>query len=291
MSALDRSRSAVSRGRARRGRLRAISMPASRICRSSARTATPTRAGIAENEPFPDPAQLLDRARPLHLPHAVQPGRPAGGSRRADARRLAGRDRRAQDLAAFRRELSSCSAARRRGCGSTIVLSDVFGIDEPLTAATADAHYDRIAECLASGRVPAARAVRALQHRGDRHDRGRARRSALAQDDPRKRLERARRHRLPAGCGRRSRFRRLFTPISTGWARSPAAIPAPGPAISTPTARGAPSSSSSARPRRITAIRPPRPPTFRMPPPRSCSTACAPRPPTSASKSCSAPRC
>ena len=28
-------------------------------------------------------------------------------------------------------------------------LSGVFGIDEPLTPATADAHYDRIAECLA----------------------------------------------------------------------------------------------------------------------------------------------
>ena len=31
----------------------------------------------ALNEPFPDPAQLLDRPGPLHFPHAFQPGRTA----------------------------------------------------------------------------------------------------------------------------------------------------------------------------------------------------------------------
>ena len=89
------------------------------------------------------------------------------------------------------------------------VLSDLFGIDEPLTAETADAHYDTIAALLQDRRVPAARAVQALQHRGDRHHRRRARRSEMAQDDPRQRLGRARRHRLPARRGRRSGFRGL----------------------------------------------------------------------------------
>ena len=42
----DRPRSAVSGRSARRGRSRATSMPASRTCRSSARTATPIRAGM-----------------------------------------------------------------------------------------------------------------------------------------------------------------------------------------------------------------------------------------------------
>ena len=42
----------------------------------------------------------------------------------------------------------------------------VFGIEERLTAESADRYFDRINACLARAGVPAARAVRALQHRG-----------------------------------------------------------------------------------------------------------------------------
>ncbi len=44
----------------------------------------------------------------------------------------------------------------------------VFGLDRRLSAETADAAYDHIADCLARPGVPPARALRALQHRGDR---------------------------------------------------------------------------------------------------------------------------
>jgi glucuronate isomerase len=54
---------------------------------------------------------------------------------------------------------------------------------------------------------------------------------------------------------------RASPPTSTASARSPAATPAPGPAISTPIASAAPSSSRWARPRPTTATPRPRPPT------------------------------
>ena len=95
--------------------------------------------------------------------------------------------------------------------------------------------------------VPPPRALRALQHRGDRHDRERPRRPALAPDDPRLRLVRQGRHRLPARLGRRPRLRGLRRQPRHASARSPAATPAPSPATSTPTAPAAPSSSSTAR--------------------------------------------
>ncbi len=135
------------------------------------------------------------------------------------------------------------------------VLAHLFGIDEPLNAATADRHYDTIATLLQRDDFPPARLVRALQHRGHRDDRRRARRSQMAQDDPRQRLAGPRRHRLPAGCASSIPTSKGFRPISTGSARSPAATPAAGPAISTPIASGAPSSRALARPRPITAIR------------------------------------
>ena len=172
------------------------------------------------------------------------------------------------------------------------VLSDLFGIDEPLSAGDRRPRTTtRSPSCLQRDAYPPARAVRALQHRGDRHHRRRARRSEMARDDPRQRLERAASS-PPIGRTRSSiRISRALPPISTGSARSPAATPAPGPAISTRIASAAPTSRSSARPRPITAIRPPRPPTSPMPRPRSCSTASGAARRTSASSGCSAPRC
>ena len=64
----------------------------------------------------------------------------------------------------------------------------VFGIDERLTAESADRYFDRINECLAQPAVPPARAVRALQHRGDRDDRVAAR---SARASPRRSARRA----------------------------------------------------------------------------------------------------
>ena len=102
---------------------------------------------FAENEPFPDPAQLLIvpdhyvfrmlfsqgvRLEDLGVPTAD--GSPVETDGRVIWRRFA------ENFHLF------------RGTPTRIwfdyVLSGVFGIDKPLNAATADAHYDRIAECL-----------------------------------------------------------------------------------------------------------------------------------------------
>ena len=131
------------------------------------------------------------------------------------------------------------------------MLSDLFGIDEPLTAANADAHYDRIAE------LPDASdefRPRALFERFNIEVIATTE-GALDDLSWHKMIRDSgwngpRRHRLPAGLRSSIRISRAFTTISTGWARSPAATPAPGPAISTRTARAAPTSSRSARPRR-----------------------------------------
>ena len=74
-------------------------------------------AWFAENPPFPDPARLF--IVPDHYVHRMlySQGIAPEDGRRAAARRRPGRDGSAQDLAAVRRELSLCSAARRRGCG------------------------------------------------------------------------------------------------------------------------------------------------------------------------------
>ena len=85
----------------------------------------------------------------------------------------------------------------------------LFGFDERLSAKNADALFRPHRGAPGDARVPAARALRALQHRGDRDDRKPARRSALAQDDPRQRLERPRPHGLSARPRRRSGIRRL----------------------------------------------------------------------------------
>ena len=113
-------------------------------------------------------------------------------------------------------------------------------------------------------RLPAARPVRALQHRGDRHHR--ERRSTT--------LDWHATIRDSGWDGRvvtayrpdavdRSRASRASPPTSTRSARSPARTPAAGTAISTPIATAAPSSASSAPPPPTTAIRRPRPPTCR----------------------------
>ena len=103
---------------------------------------------FAENEPFPDPAQLLIvpdhyifrmlfsqgvRLEDLGVP--TLDGSPVETDGRKIWRRFA------ENYFLFR--------GTPTRLWMDYQLSGVFGIDEPLTAATADAHYDRIADCLA----------------------------------------------------------------------------------------------------------------------------------------------
>ena len=103
----------------------------------------------------------------------------------------------------------TCFAARRRASGSTMRSTTVFGIDERLTAESADRYFDRINECLAQPAFRPRALVRALQHRSDRDHRVAARSARPSPEDPRVRMEGPRGHRVPAGPGRRSRVRRL----------------------------------------------------------------------------------
>jgi glucuronate isomerase len=103
----------------------------------------------ALNEPFPDPARLLIvpdhyifrmlfsqgiRLEDLGVPRAD------GGEVEQDGRKI---------WTLFARHYFLFRGTPTR-IWFDYVLADVFGIETPLTEATADAHYDRIAECLAS---------------------------------------------------------------------------------------------------------------------------------------------
>ena len=63
------------------------SMPRSATCRSSARMATPIRAGTPRTRPSPTRRSFSSTPRPLRLPHAALAGRGAGRSRGAAGRR------------------------------------------------------------------------------------------------------------------------------------------------------------------------------------------------------------
>ncbi len=225
------------------------------------------------NEPFPDPAQLLIvpdhyifrmlfsqgvRLEDLGVP--TLDGSPVETDGRKIWRRFA------ENYHLF------------RGTPTRLwfdyVLSDLFGIDEPLSAATADAHYDRIAELPASDDFR----PRALFERFNIE--------VIATTEGA--LDDLSWHGMIRDSGWKGRVVTAYRPdavvdpdfevfatISTGSARSPAATPAPGPAISTRIARAAPISRPSARPRPTTAIRPPRPPISPTRPPKNCSTASA----------------
>ena len=87
----------------------------------------------------------------------------------------AGRDRTRARSGARSPSTGTSSAARRRGCGSTTRSTTVFGIDERLTAGIRRPLFRPHQRVPRAAGVPAARAVRALQHRGDRDDRVAAR--------------------------------------------------------------------------------------------------------------------
>ena len=69
----------------------------------------------------------------------------------------------------------TCSAARRRESGSTMRSRRSSASEERLSAASRRPRFRPHQRCARDARVPSARAVRALQHRGDRDDRVAAR--------------------------------------------------------------------------------------------------------------------
>ena len=106
----------------------------SRTCRSSARTATPIRAGMPRTSRFP-----IRRSCSIVPDHYVFRMLFSQGVRLEDLgvptrRRRAGRDRRPRRSGGASPRTTTCSAARRPGCGSTTRCATLFGIDEPLTA-------------------------------------------------------------------------------------------------------------------------------------------------------------
>ena len=125
----------------------------------------------AENAPFPDPATLfvvpdhyvfrmLD-SQGIDLSRARHPGTRAGEGRVRSRGRSGGSSR----------STTTSSAARRAGMWLDHVFATLFGFKERLAGEVADRYYDTHRRGAADAGVPAARAVRALQHRGDRDDR------------------------------------------------------------------------------------------------------------------------
>ncbi len=84
----------------------------------------------------------------------------------------------------------------------------VFGIDERLTADSADRQFDRINECLAQAAFRP-RIVRAFWHRGDRDHRGAERSAGPPREAPGERLDGTGGDRLSPRSSRRSRVRRF----------------------------------------------------------------------------------
>ncbi len=147
-------------------------------------------------------------ARSLPVPHALQPGHFA----RRPGRCLEGRSvisGSARRVATVRAPLPPVPRARRRRMWLEYVFAKVFGIDVRLDADTADHYFDAIGAKLLTPELPAARALRALQHRGDRHHRITARHARASSCDPCERLARPRHHRLSPGPGDRRGARRV----------------------------------------------------------------------------------
>ena len=178
-----RSRSTVSGRPGDPRRWRASSMRRSRTCRSSARTATPIRAGLPRTPTSPIPRSCSSsptttssaccsaRASPLEdlgVPRAD------GGAVETDG---------AHDLAALRRALSPVPRHAVAAVARPHVRDAVRHRRAARRPRRPTATTTRSPSSLRAGRVPAARAVRALQHRGDRDHRRRARRPALARAD------------------------------------------------------------------------------------------------------------
>ena len=226
----------------------------------------------AENAPFPDPAQLFVVPDHYVFRMLCSQGVPLADLGVPARRRRPDRDRRARDLAALRRELPPVARHARRGSGSTIPSRRCSASTTPPVRRDRRRRLRPYRRLPRPARSSCPRALlRALRHRGDRDHRQRARRPALAPDDPRLRLERPRRHRLPARCGRRSRVRRLRRQRRPARRDHRLRHRDLGGLPRRPPRSGAPSSRRSAPPAPTTATRPPAPRTCRRPRPRRSS--------------------
>ena len=133
---------------------------------------------FADNAPFADPAALFVTPDHYVFRMLYSPGRAAGGSGRPAPRRR-GRPGDPREIwRLFARALPSVPrhavADLARPCASAMSSASTGRC--PPTPPTRI--YDHIDDCLARPDVPAARAVRALRHRGDRDHRKPARRPA-----------------------------------------------------------------------------------------------------------------
>ena len=209
---------------------RESSTPRSETCRlSPARTHRP--ALVRRGRAVPRSRAALRRARPLRLPHALLAGRGADRPRACRASTAARPRPTAAGSGGGSPRTTTCCGARRRGSGSTTP-SRRSSASRPAVRGDGRRLLRPYRRLPGPAGVPAEGALPALRDRSDRDDRERARRPALAPDDPRVGLERQGRHRLPAGhCGRSG--------VSTGFAAnverfgaSPVATPRLGTAIS-----------------------------------------------------------
>ena len=162
----------------------------------------------AENLPFPDPAQLFVVPDHYVFRMLCSQGVPLADLGVPRDGRRAGRDRPAPDLAAVRRELPP-AARHALAAVARPYLRDGVRPRHPPLGGDGRRRLRPYRRLPGAAGVPAARALRALRHRGDLDHRRRARRPALAQGDPRFGLEGPGRSRLPPGRGGRSRVRGL----------------------------------------------------------------------------------
>ena len=122
---------------------------------------------LLDDEPFPDPATLFVTPGPLRHPAAAR----QRGRRWTSSAWAAGRCDEARSREVWRLLCSHWHVFRGTPvrCWLDGELADIFGVTELPSAETADAIYDQIAERLATGRLPASRAVRAVRDRGAGH--------------------------------------------------------------------------------------------------------------------------
>ena len=170
----------------------------------------------AENLPFPDPAQLFVVPDHYVFRMLLSQGVPLAdlGVPRAD-----GGPTETDGRAIWRRFAENYHLLR--GTPSRLWLDHtfetVFGLDDAPLGRDRRRHLRPHRRLPRPAGVPAARAVRALRHRGDRHHREPARRPALAPDDPRRRAG-------TAGSSPPTAPTRWSTPSSPGFAANVARL-------------------------------------------------------------------
>ena len=231
-------------------------------------------------------------AGPLCLPHALQPGHPAGGTRRPARRRRRHRERSARKIWRLFAEHYHLFRGTPSRMWLDWVFAEVFGLDVRLTPANRRPLLRRIDERAGDAGLPAARAVRALQHRGDRHHRDAARPArsspAIRESGWEGRVVTAYRPDPVVDPGHPTASR----DNSRASARSPARTSRPGTAISRAHRKRraffARHGRDLDRPRPSDARAPP---TCARPMPRRCTTGARAARPRPAMPSCSAARC